>query len=193
MANRLQNKRVALLVAEGFEQIELTEPKQALEREGAIAHIVSPHEKEVKGWNHTEWGDAFPVDEPLNQARPENYDALVLPGGVLNPDKLRTNEKALRFVRSFFESGKPVAAICHGPWTLINAGAVKGRRMTSYHSIQEDLKNAGADWVDEPVVVDHGLVTSRNPDDLPDFNRKMIEEFCEGTHTGQRELTTAHR
>lgn len=191
MAKTLQGKKVALLVTDGFEQVELTEPKKALEQEGAQALIVSPKDGQVKGWNHTEWGDRFPVDIHLNDAHADEFDALVLPGGVMNPDKLRTNEKALRFVRSFFGSGKPVAAICHGPWTLINAGVAKGRTMTSYHSIQEDLKNAGAEWVDRSVVVDQGLVTSRNPDDLPDFNRKMIEEIKEGRHADQRKMAGA--
>ncbi|HEX3871609.1 MAG TPA: type 1 glutamine amidotransferase domain-containing protein [Pirellulales bacterium] len=181
----LQGKRVAILVADGFEQVELEGPKQALEEAAARADIVSPAEERVKGWQHTEWGDEFPVDVPLGKANPDDYDALVLPGGVMNPDKLRTNIDALQFVRAFFEAGKPVAAICHGPWTLIDAGVVKGRRMTSYHSIQSDLRNAGAQWVDEEVVVDNGLVTSRQPDDIPAFNRKMIEEIKEGVHAHQ--------
>ena len=179
MEQKLSGKKVAILVADGFEQVELTEPKKALERAGAVAHIVSPNKDRVKGWNHTEWGDAFPVDVVLDRADPEDYDALLLPGGVMNPDKLRRNERALRFVRAFFNSDKQVAAICHGPWTLIDAGVVKGRRLTSYESIQTDLKNAGAEWVNEEVVVDRGLVTSRKPDDIPAFNRKMIEEFAE--------------
>ena len=170
---------MAILVADGFEQVELTEPKKALERAGAVAQIVSPNTGQVKGWDHTEWGDMLPVDVGLDKADPDDYDALLLPGGVMNPDKLRRNEHALRFVREFFDSGKPVAAICHGPWTLIDAGVVKGRNLTSYESIQTDLKNAGAKWVNEEVVVDKGLVTSRKPDDIPAFNRKMIEEFAE--------------
>jgi deglycase len=175
----LSGKKVAILVADGFEQVELTEPKEALEQAGAVAHIVSPNKDQVKGWNHTEWGSAFPVDVVLDRADPEDYDALLLPGGVMNPDKLRRNERALQFVRAFFNSDKPVAAICHAPWTLIDAGVVKGRRLTSYESIQTDLKNAGAEWVDEEAVVDRGLVTSRKPDDIPVFNRRMIEEFGE--------------
>jgi deglycase len=182
MAGSLQGKRVAMIVTDGFEQVELTAPKEALEREGAKAQIVSPKEGRVKGWKHTEWGDEFPVDVPLKDAKPEDFDALVLPGGVMNPDKLRRNEWVLQFVRAMFESGKPVAAICHGPWTLIDAGVVSGRRMTSYESIQTDLKNAGAHWVNEEVVVDNGLVTSRKPDDIPAFNRKLIEEISEGVH-----------
>jgi protease I len=182
MANQLNGKRVAILVEKGFEQVELTEPRRALQEAGAQAHIVSPQQGQVRAWDHTDWGEAYTVDVPLAQARPEDFDALVLPGGVMNPDKMRRNEKALAFVRAFFEAGKPVAAICHAPWTLIDAGVVEGRRMTSYHTLQTDLRNAGAQWVDEEVVVDNGLVTSRNPDDLPAFNRKMIEEFSEGVH-----------
>ena len=180
MEKNLKGKKVAILVADGFEQVELTEPKKALEQAGAVAQIVSPNKAKVKGWNHTEWGDTFPIDVVLDKADPKDYDALLLPGGVMNPDKLRRNEHALRFVRAFFDSGKPVAAICHGPWTLIDAGVVKGRRLTSYESIQTDLKNAGAEWVNEEAVVDQGLVSSRKPDDIPAFNRKMIEEFARG-------------
>lgn len=180
MEKNLNGKKIAILVADGFEQVELTEPKKALEQAGAETHIVSPNKDQVKGWDHTEWGDKFPVDVALDKADPDNYDALLLPGGVMNPDKLRRNENALRFVRAFFNSDKPVASICHGPWTLIDAGVVKGRRVTSYESIQTDLKNAGAEWVNEEAVVDQGLVTSRKPDDIPVFNRKMIEEFARG-------------
>jgi len=187
----LNGKRVAIVVANGFEQIEMTDPREALEAAGATTDLVSIESDEVKGWNHTEWGDTFAVDVPIDQADPDEYDALLLPGGVMNPDKLRRDERVQRFVRSFFEEGKPVASICHGPWTLIDAGVAKGRRMTSYHSIQTDLKNAGVEWVDEEVVVDQGLVTSRNPDDLPAFDEKMIEEFGEGEHAGQREKTGA--
>ena len=140
----------------------------------------------MKGWQHTVWGDKFPVDVDLADADSENYDALLLPGGVINPDKLRLEEKAIEFIKDFVEANKPIAAICHGPWTLINAGAVRGRRMTSWPSLQTDLRNAGAHWVDEEVVVDTGLVTSRKPDDIPAFNQKMIEEFAEGKHTRQR-------
>jgi len=186
MAQELANKKVAILVADGFEQVELTEPKQALEAAGATVEIVSPAQGVVTGWKHTEWGDNFTVDRPLAEARAEEYDALLLPGGVMNPDKLRRDPQAQQLVRAFFEAGKPVAAICHGPWTLIDAGVVRGRRLTSYESIQMDLKNAGAEWVDEEVVVDNGLVTSRKPDDLPAFNRKMIEEFAEGRHGQNR-------
>ena len=181
----LNGKKVAILVAHGFEQVELESPKQALEEAGAEAHIVSPEDGTVKGWQHTEWGDTFDVDVPLSQAREAENDALVLPGGQMNPDNLRANDQAVAFARSFFDSHKPVAAICHGPWLLVEADVVEGRRMTSYHSIATDLKNAGADWVDEEVVVDSGLVTSRTPDDLPAFNRKLVEEVAEGKHAAQ--------
>ena len=184
MEASLRGKKVAIVVADGFEQVELTEPRRALDERGAETRIVSPNDGQVRGWNHREWGDTFPVDLPIGRARVEEFDALLLPGGVMNPDKLRRNPKVLDFVRAFFEAGKPVAAICHGPWTLIDAGVVKGRTLTSYESIQTDLKNAGAHWIDSPVVVDNGLVTSRKPDDIPEFNRKMIEEFEEGEHRG---------
>jgi protease I len=186
MEQRLNGKKVAILVADGFEQDELEEPKQALDQAGAQTQIVSPSSGQVKGWQHTQWGDAFPVDVPLEQANANDYDALLLPGGVMNPDKLRVTPQAVQFVRAFFDAGKPIAAICHGPWTLIEAGVVRGRKMTSYASIQTDLKNAGAHWVDEEVVVDNGLITSRNPQDIPAFNRKMIEEFAEGRHAQRR-------
>jgi protease I len=193
MANELRNKRVAALVDNGFEQSELLEPKKALEQAGASVHIVSPQSGKVKGWQHTNWGDEVTVDRGLDGARAEEYDALLLPGGVMNPDKLRANAKAVQFVKAFVDAGKPIAAICHGPWTLIEAGAVKGRKMTSWPSLQTDLRNAGANWVDSEVVTDKGLVTSRKPDDIPAFNRKMIEEFSEGVHqkgATERELST---
>ena len=182
MTGRLTGKKVAILVDEGFEQIELTSPKEALEAEGANVSVVSPQMGKVKAWNATKWGIKVKVDQTLASAKAETFDALVLPGGVMNPDKLRRNEWALQFVKAFFDASKPVAAICHGPWTLIDAGVASGRRMTSYESIQSDLKNAGASWVDEEVVVDNGLVTSRKPDDLPAFNAKLIEEIGEGVH-----------
>lgn len=182
MVERLHGKRVALLVADGFEQIELTEPKRALEEAGASAEIVSPADGRVKGWKHTDWGDEFDVDVALDSASESDFDALVLPGGVMNPDALRQNEKAVAFVRGFFDHQKPVAAICHGGWTLAEADVLQGRRVTSYPSIQTDLKNAGAVWVDEEVVVDNGLVTSRNPHDLPAFTTKLVEEIAEGRH-----------
>lgn len=183
---KLEGKRVAILVADGFEQIEMTEPRKALDAAGAKTLIVSPADGQVKGWKHVEWGDTFPVDVPLDAADAGSFDALLLPGGVLNPDKLRRNPKVLALVKKFFDEGKPVAAICHGPWTLIDAGVVKGRKMTSYETIQSDLKNAGANWVDQEVVVDNGLITSRKPDDIPAFNARMIDEFAEGRHDATR-------
>jgi protease I len=191
MEKKLKGKRVAILVADGFEQVELTGPKEALEDSGAETFIVSPAEKKVRAWDEDGWGGKFTVDVPLPEASSRNFDALLLPGGVMNPDKLRLQPKAIEFIREFFNAGKPVGAICHGPWTLINAGVAKGRRMTSYPSIKQDLINAGVDWVDEVVVVDNGLVTSRKPSDIPEFNRKLIEEFCEGVHGGQRMHQTA--
>jgi deglycase len=182
MANELRGKRVAALVDDGFEQVELVQPKEALEKAGAQVDVVSPQPKKVKGWKHTDWGDQIPVDRKLEDVTAGEYDALLLPGGVMNPDRLRINEKAVLFVRAFVEAGKPVAAICHAPWTLIDAGAVRGRTMTSWPSLATDLRNAGAEWVDEECVVDNGLVTSRKPEDIPAFNRKMIEEFAEGWH-----------
>jgi protease I len=183
---QLSGKKVAILVEDGFEQVEMTSPKEALEAAGAKTYIISPKADKVKGWEHTKWGQEFPVDVVIEQANATNYDALLLPGGVMNPDKLRTNKKAVQFVRSFFDQAKPVAAICHGPWMLVEADVAEGRMVTSYPSIQTDLKNAGANWVDQEVVVDRGLVTSRKPDDLPAFNRKVIEEIGEGQHAGQR-------
>ena len=178
----LNGKIVAILVAEGFEQVELTEPKKALEEAGAQTVIVSPSKGgEVQGWKHFDKADKFKVDLPLEQADPNQFDALLLPGGVANPDQLRTMPEAVQFVRAFFDAGKPAAVICHGPWTLINAGVVKGRTITSWPSLQTDLINAGAKWVDQEVVVDDGLVTSRKPADIPAFNRKMLEEFAAGT------------
>jgi protease I len=178
----LKGKKIAILVADGFEEDELLSPRKALEEAGAETEVVSPAKKKVKAWKFADWGTEVKVDVPLESADPENYDALLLPGGVMNPDKLRRNPKALDFVRSFFKNGKPVGAICHGPWTLIDAGVVRGRHLTSYESIQTDLKNAGARWEDKEVIVDSGLVTSRKPDDLPAFNRKLIEEVSEGKH-----------
>ena len=178
----LDGKKIAILVANGFEEDELLSPRKALEHAGAETRVVSPESNKVKGWKHTDWGKEVDVGVALDSADPADYDALVLPGGVMNPDHLRRNQKALTFVRSFFEAGKPVGAICHGPWTLIDAGVARGRHMTSYESIQNDLKNAGVNWEDREVVVDNGLVTSRKPDDLPAFNRKLIEEVAEGVH-----------
>jgi protease I len=186
MEQKLRGKAIAILVADGFEQVELTEPRNALQLAGAEARIVSPASQKVKGWNFTSWGEEFVVDVPLDQARADDYAALLLPGGVMNPDTLRIDARALAFVRGFFDAQKPVAVICHGPWTLIDAGVAEGRRITSWPSLRTDLINAGAHWVDEPVVVDQGLVSSRKPDDIPQFNAKMIEEFAEGRHAGQR-------
>ena len=187
MAQELSNLKVAILVADGFEQQEMTEPRKALDEAGATTQIVSPNDGEVQGWKHFDHADKFPVDVPLKQANADDFDALLLPGGVANPDQLRMKPEAVQFVKSFFDAGKPVAVICHGPWTLVEAGVVKGRTITSWPSVKTDLINAGANWVDEEVVVDNGLVSSRNPGDIPAFNQKMIEEFAEGTHTrGQK-------
>ncbi len=182
MANELKGKKVAILVAEGFEQVELTEPKAALEAAGAQTKIVSPARGRVQGWKHFDKADTFPVDVPLNEAKSDEFDALLLPGGVANPDQLRMIPEAVTFVRGFFDDGKPVAAICHALWTLIDAEVVKGRTLTSWPSLRTDLSNAGARWVDQEVVTDNGLVSSRKPADIPAFNRKMIEEFAEGKH-----------
>ena len=178
----LEGKKVAILTETGFEEVELTNPKQALEEAGAAVHIVSPQKQKVKAWDHDHWSIELDVDKNIDDVNEADYDALVLPGGVLNPDKLRTNENAVRFVKDFVESGKPVAAICHGSQTLIETGLLEGRTMTSYPAIKTDLINAGADWVDREVVVDNGLVTSRSPKDLPAFNKKMVEEIKEGVH-----------
>lgn len=178
----LQGKKVAILTETGFEEVELTSPKQALEEAGAEVHIVSPQQEKVKAWDHDHWSIELKVDRHVDDVRESDYDALVLPGGVLNPDKLRTNQKAVEFARDFLESGKAVAAICHGPQTLIETGLLEGRTMTSYPSVKTDIENAGADWVDREVVVDNGLVTSRSPKDLPAFNKKMVEEISEGVH-----------
>lgn len=178
----LNGKKVAILVADGFEQSEMTEPRKALDQAGAKTVLISPNDETVKGWTDGNWGKEFKVDLNLSDVSPGDYDGLLLPGGVKNPDTLRMDDDAVEFVREFFNSGKPVAAICHGPWTLINAGVVQGRKMTSYESISMDLKNAGAEWVDEEVVVDNGLVTSRKPSDIPAFSKKFIEELQEGRH-----------
>jgi protease I len=178
----LSGKKVAILVGNGFEQVEMTKPREALRKAGANAEIVSPEKGTVRGWNHTEWGDEFDVDRRLDEAKAEDYDALMLPGGVMNPEHLRMNDRAMKVVKSFVDAGKPIAALCHAPWLLAEADAVRGRKVTSWPSLQTDLRNAGANWVDEEVVVDNGLVTSRNPDDIPAFNRKMVEEIAEGRH-----------
>jgi protease I len=179
---QLDGKRIAILATDGFEQSELLEPKKALEQAGAKVEVISPKQGHIRGWKLKDWGDTVPVDRPLSAARVEDFDGLVVPGGQINPDLLRVEPKAVAFVRDFFASGKPVGAICHGPWLLIEAGVIEGCRATSYHSIKTDMKNAGANWVDEPVVVDKGLVTSRKPDDLKQFSQKLIEEFAEGRH-----------
>lgn len=189
MTSTLQQKKIAILVANGFEQVEMTDPRQALQDAGAQVYIVSPEDETVQGWNHYDKADHFSVDVKLEEANPVDYDGLLLPGGTVNPDQLRLNDTAVNFVKAFFEAGKPVAAICHGPWTLINANAVKGRKVTSWPSLQTDLRNAGAEWVDQEVVVDNGLITSRNPNDIPAFNRQMIEAFAQSK--GQKQLQTA--
>jgi len=178
----LSNKKVAMLTEEGFEQVELTSPKEALEAAGATVDIISPKSGKIKAWDKDKWGIEIDVDKNLSEANPDDYDALVLPGGVLNPDKLRQNKDAVAFASAFLDEGKPVAAICHGPQLLIETGMLKGRRLTSYPSLQTDLINAGANWVDEEVVTENGLVTSRRPADLEAFNKKTIEEIAEGVH-----------
>jgi protease I len=178
----LSNKKVAILTEEGFEQVELTSPLEALKEAGATVHVISPEGGEIKAWDQTNWGITITADKKLEEVSPDDYDALVLPGGVLNPDKLRQHKDAVAFVSAFLDEGKPVAAICHGPQTLIETGMISGRTMTSYPSLKTDLKNAGVNWVDEEVVADKGLVTSRTPADLPAFNKKMIEEILEGQH-----------
>jgi protease I len=182
MSNQLENKRVAILATDGFEQSELEEPLNALEEAGADVSIVSPKANKIQGMQHAEKGDVFDVDVSLDDANPEDFDALMLPGGLMNPDELRSNPAAVAFVRGFGVSGKPIAAICHAPWILIEAGLVRGRRLTSWPAIQTDVKNAGGNWVDQEVVVDNGLVTSRSPKDLEAFNAKMVEEISEGVH-----------
>ena len=177
ISSSLDGMKVAVLVSDGFEQAEMTEPRKALDAAGAQTQIVSPLDGSVRGWKHLDPADTFEVDVPLKNANADDFDALLLPGGVVNPDTLRINEKAVAFVRGFVEAGKPIAAICHGPWTLIDAGGVKGRKMTSWPSLRADLQNAGAKWIDQEVVVDQNLVTSRKPDDLPAFNREMTTLF----------------
>ena len=176
--DKLNGLKVAILATDGFEQSELLEPRKALNEAGAKTEVVSPKPGKVRGWNHKEWGEEVTVDRDLQQADAQQYDALVLPGGVMNPDNLRTNPRAVAFVKAFFDQGKPVAAICHGPWTVLETGAARGHRMTSWPSLKTDLKNAGAEWVDEEVVVDKNLVTSRKPDDIPAFNREVLKLFA---------------
>ena len=188
MSDRLQGKKIAFLMAnEGVEQVELVEPLKAVREAGAEAELLAPEAGEVQAFDHLDKADAFDVDRPVGEAEASEYDGLVLPGGVANPDQLRTKPEALEFVRGFFAAGKPVGVICHGPWTLIDAGVAEGRTLTSWPSLETDLRNAGANWVDEEVHVDQGLVSSRKPDDLEAFNAKIVEEFAEGVHEGRRE------
>jgi protease I len=175
--DNLQGLKVAILATDGFEQVELLEPRRALDEAGAETRVVAPNQDRIRGWNHTEWGDEVPVDVSLDRARAQDYDALLLPGGVLSPDKLRMEPQAVQFVKRFFEADKPVAAICHGPWTIVEADEARGRRIASWPSLKTDLRNAGAEWVDQEVVVDGNLVSSRKPDDIPAFNREMIRLF----------------
>lgn len=180
MKDSLTGKKIAILATDGFEQVELTEPRKALEGAGATTHVIAPKGGEIKGWKFKEWGDKVKVDKTLDDAKPSDYDALVLPGGVMNPDHLRMEPKAVQFVKEFCASGKTVAAICHGPWTMIEAGVVAGKKMTSWPSIKTDLRNAGANWVDEKVVVDENFISSRNPNDINDFSKALIDQIAEG-------------
>jgi protease I len=191
MAGKLTDRKVAILAADGFEEVELTKPRAALEEAGATTSVVSIEPGRIQGMNHADKGKTIAVDQTLGDATPENFDALLIPGGLMNPDTLRSSEKALEFVRHFFREGKPVAAICHAPWVLIDANVVRGRTLTSWPAIKTDVRNAGGNWVDHEVVVDNGLVTSRQPDDIPAFNEKMIEEFCEGRHAGKSGTASA--
>jgi deglycase len=191
MANQLKGKTIAFLAADMFEEVELAEPWKALEQAGAELDLVSINDDEIQGFDHYDKAGSYKVDKTVEEASANDYDGLVLPGGVGNPDNLRQDENAVRFVRDFFEQGKPVGAICHAPWTLVEAGVVRGRTLTSFPSLQTDIRNAGGNWVDEEVHVDSGLVTSRRPDDIPAFNKKLIEEFAEGRHEQQAAKTTA--
>ena len=186
MANPLEGMKVAILATDGFEYSELTEPRKALDEAGADTSVVSPKDDQIRGWKGGNWADSVDVDVPLTEANSSEFDALLLPGGVINPDRLRMNTKAVQFVKSFFDAGKPVAAICHGPWTVIEAGAAKGRKIASWPSLKTDLKNAGAIWVDQEAVVDGNLVSARKPDDIPVFNRAMIELFSKASAPAQR-------
>ncbi len=186
MSYNLKNKKIAVLMTNGFEESEYTKPRKALDDAQAEVHVISIKKGKVKAWDVDDWGASYNVDKTLDEVKAEDYHGLLLPGGVLNPDQLRMNEQAVAFVKHFFSAGKPIAAICHAPQLLIETHALQGRELTSYHSIATDLKNAGAKWVDKEVVVDQGLTTSRNPDDIPAFIEKMIEEFAEGKHAGQK-------
>jgi protease I len=188
---KLQGKKIAFLASDMFEQVELEKPWQAVEEAGGEPELLSIESGEIQGFNHYDKAGSFKVDTPVSEARMDDYAGLVLPGGVGNPDNLRQDDDAVEFVKSFFEAGKPVAAICHGPWVLVEADVVRGRKLTSFPSIKTDIRNAGGNWVDEEVVVDSGLVTSRKPDDLPAFCEKLVEEFCEGRHAAQAEKTRA--
>lgn len=191
MARNVEGKKVAFMTENGFEEVELTGPKKALEAAGVTVRILSPQKDKVKAWNHDHWSIELPVDGQVYNANVEDYDMLVIPGGVINPDKMRTDKDCVSFAQQFLESGKPVAAICHGPQLLIETGMISGRKMTSYHSIKTDLINAGVIWEDKEVVVDNGLVTSRSPRDLDAFNKKLIEELAEGVHTTTAQFTHA--
>jgi protease I len=188
---KLQGKKIAIIAADMVEQVELIEPRKALDDAGAETHLISLKPGEIQGFDHFDPADKIKVDKTIEEVQADEYDALMIPGGVGNPDQLRGDENVVSFVRDFFQAGKPVAAICHGPWVLVEADVVRGRKVTSWPTLQTDIRNAGGNWVDEQVVVDQGLVTSRKPDDIPAFNAKMIEEFCEGKHSGQREKTKA--
>jgi protease I len=190
---KLQGKKVAILAADMVEQVELVEPRKALEDAGAQTELISIHPGKIQGFNHFDPADKHKVDRTVEEVQASDYDALFVPGGVGNPDQLRGDENAVSFVRDFFEAAKPVAVICHGPWILVEADVVRGRKLTSWPTLQTDIRNAGGNWVDQEVVVDQGLVTSRKPDDIPAFNDKMIEEFCEGKHAEQRAKTEAAR
>jgi protease I len=185
VANELQGKRIAFLATDMVEQVELTEPWKAVKEAGGQPELISLEEGEIQAFDHYDKADTFPVDKTVEEARADDYDALVIPGGVGNPDTMRMDENAVEFTRQFFEQGKPVGVICHGPWMLVEAGVVRGRKVTSWPSLRTDIQNAGGNWVDQEVVVDEGLVTSRKPDDLPAFNEKIVEEFCEGRHEQQ--------
>jgi protease I len=187
MGNELNGKRIAFLATDGVEQVELTEPWRAVEQAGGEPELISLESGEIQGFDHHDKGETFPVDRTVADADPGDYDGLVLPGGVINPDILRTDREAMGFVKAFFDQGKPVGAICHGPWSLVETGVVKGRTVTSWPSLKTDVRNAGGTWVDEEIVVDRGLFTSRKPDDLPAFCAKLVEEIAEGVHAEQRE------